>query len=82
MIFFSLQNVYVAEETGSLEGSCCFVDHWRQTCTQMMLLEFLKRVRGGSTDMKKTNSVVRVRERTTLTERPPLVGKVIANFCG
>jgi hypothetical protein len=23
-----------------------------------------------------------VRERTTLTERPPLVGEVSANFCG
>jgi hypothetical protein len=23
-----------------------------------------------------------VRERTTPTERPPLVGEVIANFCG
>jgi hypothetical protein len=30
----------------------------------------------------KTNSMVQVRERTILTERPPLVGEVIANFCG
>jgi hypothetical protein len=29
---------------------------------------------------KKLNSMVRVRERTTPTERPPLVGEVIANF--
>jgi hypothetical protein len=28
------------------------------------------------------NSMVWVRERTIPTERPPLVGKVIANFCG
>jgi hypothetical protein len=28
------------------------------------------------------NSMVRVRERTTPTERPPLVGEVISNFCG
>jgi hypothetical protein len=28
------------------------------------------------------NSVVWVRERTIQTERPPLVGEVIANFCG
>jgi hypothetical protein len=27
-------------------------------------------------------SMVRVRERTIPTERPPLVGEVIANFCG
>jgi hypothetical protein len=30
---------------------------------------------------KKENSMVRVRERTIPTERPPLVGEVIANFC-
>jgi hypothetical protein len=30
----------------------------------------------------KKNSMVRVRERTIPTERPPLVGEVIANFCG
>jgi hypothetical protein len=30
----------------------------------------------------KTNSMVWVRERTIPTERPSLVGEVIANFCG
>jgi hypothetical protein len=30
---------------------------------------------------KQTNSMVWVRERTIPTERPPLVGEVIANFC-
>jgi hypothetical protein len=30
----------------------------------------------------KKNSVARVRERTTPTERPPLVDEVSANFCG
>jgi hypothetical protein len=30
----------------------------------------------------KTNSMVWVRERTIPTERPPLVGEAIANFCG
>jgi hypothetical protein len=30
----------------------------------------------------KKNSMVSVRERTIPTERPPLVGEVIANFCG
>jgi hypothetical protein len=30
---------------------------------------------------KKLNSMVRVRERTIPTERSPLVGEVIANFC-
>jgi hypothetical protein len=32
--------------------------------------------------LKKKNSMVRVRERTISTERPPLVGEVIANFFG
>jgi hypothetical protein len=31
---------------------------------------------------QQTNSMVWVRERTISTERPPLVGEVIANFCG
>jgi hypothetical protein len=31
---------------------------------------------------KKKNSMVRVRERTIPTERPPLLGEVVANFCG
>jgi hypothetical protein len=35
----------------------------------------------GGGETKKT-SLVRVRERTRPTERPPLVGEVIANFCG
>jgi hypothetical protein len=30
---------------------------------------------------KKLNAVAWVRERTILTERPPLVGEVSANFC-
>jgi hypothetical protein len=32
--------------------------------------------------LKKLNSMVSVRERTIPTERPPLVGEVIANLCG
>jgi hypothetical protein len=36
----------------------------------------------SQTNKKKLNSMVRVRERTIPTERPPLVGEVIANFCG
>jgi hypothetical protein len=35
-----------------------------------------------STTNKQTNSMAWVRERTIPTERPPLVGEVIANFCG
>jgi hypothetical protein len=31
---------------------------------------------------QQTNSMVWVRERTIPTERPPLVGEMIANFCG
>jgi hypothetical protein len=36
----------------------------------------------GATNMTTKNSTVWVRERTIPTERPPLVGEVIANFCG
>jgi hypothetical protein len=32
--------------------------------------------------IRKKNSMVRVHERTIPTEPPPLVGEVIANFCG
>jgi hypothetical protein len=34
------------------------------------------------TVIKKKNFVTRVRDRTTLTERPPLAGEVSAKFCG
>jgi hypothetical protein len=37
---------------------------------------------GGHLQVKCTNSVALVRERTIPTERPPLVGEVSANFCG
>jgi hypothetical protein len=30
----------------------------------------------------KKNSVIRVREQSISTKRPPLVGEVSANFCG
>jgi hypothetical protein len=33
-------------------------------------------------DRIKKKPMVRVRERTIPTERPPLVGEVIANLCG
>jgi hypothetical protein len=32
--------------------------------------------------IKQTNSLALVRERTTSTERPPIVGEVSANVCG
>jgi hypothetical protein len=42
----------------------------------------LKRESASLSAKTKLNSMVWVRERTTQTERPPLVGEVIANFCG
>jgi hypothetical protein len=36
----------------------------------------------GPVDANNNSSVALVRERTTPTERPPLVGEVSANFCG
>jgi hypothetical protein len=38
--------------------------------------------KNSANDVKKLNSMVWVRERTIPTEQPPLVGEVIANFCG
>jgi hypothetical protein len=37
---------------------------------------------GLEINIHTTYSMVLVRERTTPTERPPLVGEVTANFCG
>jgi hypothetical protein len=39
-------------------------------------------IRTGTNKKTKTNSVVLVRKRTILTERPPFVGEVSANFSG
>jgi hypothetical protein len=39
-------------------------------------------IEGGGCRALMFNSMVRVRERTIPTERPPLIGEVIANFCG
>jgi hypothetical protein len=45
-------------------------------------LRYLPRYSGCDKTKKKLNSMVWVRERTIPTEQPPLVGDVIANFCG
>jgi hypothetical protein len=37
---------------------------------------------GNNNNNNNNNSVALVRERTIPTERPPLVGEMIANFCG
>jgi hypothetical protein len=41
-----------------------------------------KKETNKQTNNNKKNSVELVRKRTILTERPPLVGEVGANFCG
>jgi hypothetical protein len=40
------------------------------------------RIATSQTNKTKTNSGALVRQRTILTERPPLVGEVSANFSG
>jgi hypothetical protein len=45
-------------------------------------MEDRKRQNSHKTKKKKINSMVWVSERTIPTERPPLVGEVIANLCG
>jgi hypothetical protein len=48
--------------------------------------DWLSHSRGSTTRISvcppKKNSVIWVRERTTETERPPLIGEVSSNFCG
>jgi hypothetical protein len=66
--------------SGSLVGSSKFPEiviawKWRQCIIPKHRCPSVK-------PLKKLNSMVRVRERTIPTERPPLVGEVIANFCG
>jgi hypothetical protein len=39
-------------------------------------------LQNGENQKKKLNSMICVRVRTIPTERPQLVGEVIANFCG
>jgi hypothetical protein len=40
------------------------------------------RIPYGYSTNKQTNPMVWVRERTIPTKRPPLLGEVVANFCG
>jgi hypothetical protein len=47
---------------------------------KLPIISFMEQINGKNA--KKKNTMVWVRERTTPTERPPLVGEVIANFCG
>jgi hypothetical protein len=51
------------------------------SCQVSLVTELDSIVFHNSTKLK-LNSMVGVRERTIPTERPPLVGEVIANFCG
>jgi hypothetical protein len=57
---------------------------WRRAACSSIFNVPLKRlaVAGIPVHKKTLNSMVRVRERTIPTVRPPLVGEVIANFCG
>jgi hypothetical protein len=56
-------------------------------CTRVKVAVAVVTLHGGNghrvttyTNKETTNSMVRVHERTIPTERPPLVGEVIANF--
>jgi hypothetical protein len=61
--------------------SSAFVSNgsWPRWLAGRVQLQFNKLTK---TEKKKLNSMVWVRARTIPTERPPLVGEVIANFCG
>jgi hypothetical protein len=61
-------------ENTLLAGKACL---WNSTYIQLQYSMLIPKV-----SLTKLNSVTLVRERTIPTERPPLVGEVIANFCG
>jgi hypothetical protein len=68
---------------GLKSGNGCAGDAWQKLKTTDPTSR--QRKRPTSINLKKKtklNSMVWVRERTIPTERPPLVGEVIANFCG
>jgi hypothetical protein len=45
-------------------------------------IEIFEKKNTFSRDKTKLNSMALVREQTKPTQRPPLAGKVSANFCG
>jgi hypothetical protein len=70
---------------GLTNESYDFQNYWASECcttsTELFWLYLYVRCGPGVYPKKKLNSMVWVRERTIPTERPPLVGEVIANFC-
>jgi hypothetical protein len=49
--------------------------------TYLAITPKAEKMQGKAVTLKK-NSMVRARERTIPTERPSLLGEVVANFCG
>jgi hypothetical protein len=70
------------------EGSSCILpllSKWAQSPLGLSMWEITYMMYVCTKQLQyktKLNSMVWVRERTIPTERPPLVGEVIANFCG
>jgi hypothetical protein len=60
---------------------CSYFGYTYYSFISVSLLSLLN-YHDGQKQKQNKNSMVLVRERTTPTERPPLVGEVIANFCG
>jgi hypothetical protein len=71
--------VFMAKQVG-LDGKA--LDFYAIQTSNFILQCFVLPPVSVRTNKQKTNSMVWVRERTIPTERPPLVGEVIANICG
>jgi hypothetical protein len=75
-----VQNLYVSKPR---RIAAVLVQHWiNGEASAASAVRPLLCTKWGRKSLKKLNSVAWVRERTTPTERPPLVGEVNANFYG
>jgi hypothetical protein len=77
------ESMYICWIWGSHSGSyeCCHLQGY-STVWSVCEPSFRRNASPPSSKTNKKNSMVWVRERTIPTDRPPLVGDVIANFCG
>jgi hypothetical protein len=70
----------VPQATGAHRKTCENVAHLVSVSTDRQSAD--ERVFRKQSAVDKLNFLAVVRKRTILTEQPPLVGEVSANFCG
>jgi hypothetical protein len=59
-----------------------YCNHTQNVCQPLRLLQIRKPESNVTLESHETNSVVLVRKRTRLTERPPFICEFSANFSG